>query len=514
MLLHTKTSDNAYGAINTHNECSKINNTSKSTSKLTSKNTSKIQTHIFSNGLRLIYEQPYSSLPITSINAFCDIGSANETDDTRGVAHFIEHMCFKGTRKIPHYSDIYTVYDDAGAYLNAMTNKRYTNFIVKTSAEFTHHCIDMLSDMMLNSTFDRNSYEKEHKIVIEEALQSEDDPVSEISDLSEMVLYAGTSYSYPIDIFAYHNAKKNKRVFSYKNVVEMYRLFYRPDNIVLSIVSSLPFPEIKKMVEASFFIHNPPKNALPKKEYSCSLVNKYAIKYDLPNIIDTTIAPTATIHHTSGITYAMKVKPNNETIHVNISFRVCNMFSADRHILDVLRSILSGTFGSILRNILREKNGLTYSSNTYTTYYERSGDFTIYAQVDRHKILYYKSGNKQKPGVLPIIIKLLNSLIKNGVSEQELAVAKRNIRGKMAIGLENSMSQSNYNGQKWLLYSNSEPIVPIDQIYDVYVKPVSITQINDAIKTYFHKETMFISMVGDKLPGLSDLEQVCEMLHL
>lgn len=446
---------------------------------------SNIQTHIFDNGLRLIYEKPHTSLPITSIHAYCNIGSANEIDGIRGAAHFIEHMCFKGTKKIPQPRNIYLAYDEAGAVLNAMTEKRYTVYLVKTAADFTHNCIDMLSDMMLNSVFHRENFVKEEKVVIEEVLRTADDAEDIVGNLSGSVIYSGSSYAFPVDTVEYH-----QRPFSYSKIVDIYRLFYRPENIILSIVSSLPFSQIIHMVNTSYFARKMAANMNN---------NPYNI-----------IVPAQPNNTNGGIIYRMKSKPNTQTIHLNISFRTCSIYSDDWHTLSVLRHILSGTFGSILSTLLRDKNGLTYTSNANSTYYEHTGDFTIYVQVDHHKIL--KNGKKQ--GVLPIIIQLLNQLVNHGISANELKIAKQNIRGKMTIGLENSMTQSRHNGLEWLLYSDVNKIVPVDKLYDVNVKPITVKNIHDVIRKYFHKTSMFVCMVGDHLPSQALVEHECEQfLH-
>ena len=455
---------------------------------------SNIKTHIFDNGLRLIYEHPHTSLPITSINTFCDIGSADEPENLRGAAHFIEHMCFKGTKKVPKASKIYLAYDDVGAILNAYTNKQFTQYVVKTAADYTHNCIDLMSDMILNSKFDRDQFVKEQKVVIEETLRSGDDAARDVADLTEAAIYKGSPYAFPIDHFDYHS----KQPYDYADVVKLYRQFYQPDRMVVSVVSTLSFEEIKRMVEKSYFIK----------------IKGTAGSLKIPPIQDN--QGSLNLNGTVGSLNLVE-KPNTKTIHLNVSFRTCNMYSDDRYVLDVLKHILSGTFGSLLSTLLREKNGLTYTSKAYTTYYEQSGDFTIYAQVDSRKILTSgppikhnkvmskrghsirknktQSRKKSLPGVLPLIMKLLTHLVKHGITEKELTVAKHNIHGKMAIGLEDSMSQSAHNGRHLLLYPD-EPVVPCDEYYDVHLKSITVKQVNDVIRKYFHNENMYVCMVG------------------
>jgi hypothetical protein len=451
------------------------------------KTDSKIKTHIFPNGFRLIYEYPNNGLGITSLHTYCDFGSAHEIDEVRGGAHFIEHMCFKGTKKIPAPSDIYIKYDDVGAYLNAYTNKRHTCYIVKANELYTHNCIDMLSDMMLNSTFNKKEYEKEEPVVVEESLRSGDDAEEDLVDLADAIIYAGSSYEFPIDTLAYHKNKK----FSYEKIVELYKLFYRPEKMILSVVSRIPFQKILDMVKTSFFVKTTAKYTLYKKPITENSYDKYKLYYS-----DIT---------QSDIIYKLKSKANTNTIHLNVSFRVCGTFDDDKYILQMLEHILSGTFGSRLTMLLREKNGLTYTSNASTTFYEHAGDLTIYAQMDHNKIIK----NGKTSGVLPLIIELLNDLLKNGVNEKELKTAKRNLNNKMFVELEDSDTQCEHNGEELLIHNDLKKIVSYGNVFDRFYSSITTKQINEIIKKFFKRDHMIITMVGDPLPTQGSLEKVC-----
>lgn len=94
-----------------------------------------ITTHSFQNGFKLVHEKINNNLS-SSINVFCDVGSIYEPESLKGASHFIEHMCFKGTKKVPKAKDIYLTYDKIGAYLNAYTEKRYTCYTVKCDSDY------------------------------------------------------------------------------------------------------------------------------------------------------------------------------------------------------------------------------------------------------------------------------------------------------------------------------------------------------------------------------------------
>ena len=460
-----------------------------------------IKTHTFPNGFRLIYEPPQTTLPITSIYTYCDIGSAYETDDCRGVSHFIEHMCFKGTKKIPSPQGIFSEYDNVGAFFNATTDKRYTVYTIKTRDEYSKHSIQILSDMLLNSIFNKKEFEKEERVVIEENIRANEEAAGILDDMTEEMMFKGSSYAFPVDSIDYH---KNIR-FSYEKVIEMYRGFYLPERMILSIVSNVPFNEIVKSLETSYFAKSFKYNN-KQKNHNKLLLQKHNIHYS--NITQ------------NNIQYNIQTKPGISTIHLNIAFRTCNQYSHDKYVLNTLKHILGGSLGSRLSVLLREKNGLTYTSDVYTDYNEYSGQFVIYAQVDQDKIIYNKPNDKtnkakdktNKPnGVLPLIIGLLNDLVKNGITESELTTTKKNIFGKMSIRLEDTSVQASNNGFEYLVNGgNADIITPYSQIYDRHLKDITKKQIDDIIIKYFKRSCMNVALIGGKNPSEDMIRTECE----
>jgi hypothetical protein len=442
---------------------------------------STIKTHEWKNGFRLIYEKPNNNAGVSSVYTICDVGSVHESDDIRGAAHFIEHMCFKGTKKVPKTEDVYIKYDDIGAYMNAFTDKRYTTYRLRVHDKYVHNCIDLMSDMLMNSIFNKAEFQKEEKVVIEESMRSKDDAHTILEDLKESVIYKGSSYEHSIDTLSYH-----KTSFDYKKVLDLYHAFYRPDRMILSVITNIPFNEVVKMVGRSLYA----KSENPKSD---SILQTNMIKY-------TDISQTEP-------TYTMEKHANVSTIHMNISFRACDYYSDDKYILDLLKHLLSGSFGSRLSMLLRDKNGLTYHSTVNTTYYEHAGDFSFYAQLTPSKIL--KNGTK--PGVLPLIIGLLNDLVKHGVSEKELNTAKRNINGKMLFVLEQSDSQSLHNGLNYLMRSDVSKVTPLNKVYKTHLNTVTLDKINATIRKYLTPSTMNVFIIGPTLPDLREVKRCCQL---
>lgn len=430
-----------------------------------------IKTYEFPNGFRCVYEKSKNKLPITSIYLFCDFGSVHENDDIRGLAHFIEHMCFKGTKKIPQSKKLFKEFDNLGIEYNASTFKRYTYYNLKTNDETIHKSLYLLSDIVLNSVFKKKDCDREIKVVIEENIKDQDDKEYTLYDNIDKMIYNGTPFENPIDSIEYH-----KKPLDYETIFKNYNLFYKQNNMVLSVVSNLSFTQIIKLIKKTFFILKTNGN----NEEIHNIKNKLFIPPVLQNDIHFTI----------------NREPDINVSYLAISFRICSQLSNEKYTLNLLKVILGGFFSSRLFQLLREDNGLTYSSTVDTEYYETAGDFTIKAITDPNKLI--KNGSKK--GVIPLLVEMLNDLIKNGITETELILAKNYYKRNMYINLNNGKIAV-YNGIQMLVFGQDKNIVPYEKYFDTYFKSITKEQMHDVIKKYFIKSNMNIGLIGNKLPS-------------
>jgi predicted Zn-dependent peptidase len=445
-----------------------------------------IQKHTFSNGFTLVYQKSTTTHPITYINAICDTGPIYEREHMRGVSHLIEHMCYKGTHKIPQSFDLLTIYDNYGAYINAVTTKRYTMYKVKCEDQYSKHSIHLLSDMMLNSVFNKKEFEKEHQVVIEESIKDEEDNEYRITAMNDALIYKNTPFEFQIDCVAYHKKGNLK----YQDVVKTYHDFYIPPNIILSVVSNLSFSFFVKLVKTTHFA----QKSTPQQLATLQSLKQYM--YGL--------------FHQSGIQYNITPNKKMDITHLTISFRVCSQYSVDdKYVLDVISNLLGGYFSSRLFTVLREENGLTYSSGASTTYTEFMGDLTIFAITDPNKLM--KNGVKK--GVLPIIIDTLNNIIDGGITSRELAIAKHNLHGKYTLHANNLDNVCIYNCEKALLFPH-EPsgIVPYDKLYDTYYKNINLDQVNTIIRKYFTHNNMNVCVLGEIKASPQAIQSACEKI--
>ena len=437
----------------------------------------------FPNGFRVVYEKSKNILPITSIFVFCDLGSAYEKDDMRGVSHFIEHMCFKGTKKLLQSKSIFKEFDKYGSVYNASTFKRYTYYNLKCNNENIEYFLDIVSDMLLNSTFIKKEFNKEIKVVKEENIKDADDLNYTLQDNTDKMIYCGSPFENAVDSIEYHT----KNPLNYEKVIETYRLFYQPNNMVLSIVSNVSFSTIKNYIKKTFFYK--------KKGENKELLQQTKLSIYIPPRIQ------------NNIQYLIKKVKNSHATYLSVSFRTCNQFSNDKYILNFIKNVLGGLLSSRMFQILREDNGLTYSSDIDTEYFEVMGQFCITTITDPQKLIR----NGKNMGVLPLIIKMLKDLFENGITENEITLVKQFIRGRMNINMEDNDVKSIYNGEQVLLYPN-EKFVSYENIFETYYKNITKLNLNEIIRKYFIKSNMVVCIIGENLPSENIIHRECEKL--
>ena len=440
------------------------------------------------NDLQIIYEKPKSSIPISSIQLFCNIGNIHAPKELKGITHFIEHMCFKGTKQHPDFNNVLKQYSEYGIEYNGYSFQRYTVYVIKCQNNYLSKCIKLLANEVLDSIFNLTEFKREEKVVIEENIISNDNPRDTLETITNKLLYENTPYEYPTDSITYHN-----KPYNYADVLNFYKEHYIPPNMVFSITTTVAFPTIVSMVKNSLF-----NKKISEKIKTTPTVHSLL----LPNLINT--HPLI-----NGIKYAIKHIAKLNTLYLQVSFQTCNQYNyKDKYRLNAISTILGGTGFNRLKTILRSNNGLVYGVYVSTNYTECGGDFIISSQFNTDSFI-----QKNKPSVLPLIIQELNHLIQSGITQSELNRVKNNIQGDIMLSLQNTDNQAHYNGA-CLLYQSPEEIVPYTDLYKTYYEPITRNELNACIRTYLSKMRMCVTVVGceKKIPPLSSIKKECEKL--
>lgn len=458
----------------------------------------RIQTHTCEhNGLRIVYEASPSRLPVSSVHIFVQVGSINEPVNMHGGAHFIEHMCFKGTPNVRTAAQIYQTYNNAGAYFNATTTKGYTYYSFKCHSRYLQSCIRMMSDMIMNSTFRRVEFDKERFVVEEEVLRDKDNMAVMLNNAIESEMYRGTSFERPVDTASFHANKHT--TLQRADLVAMYRTLYTTDRMVVSVVSDLPFAHVLRWVKGS---------ALGAATTVPFLLSRRRSQYrpimQPPEVLMATM-PDPRIH-------IIKYEGKSETTGINLVFRVGSCTSPHKWALLALSSILSGISGRLSMQ-LRERNGLTYSSNASLSTNEIGGTFTLSIEVDNRKVMHNNpvrnARHGPQKGALPVLVDMLCELYRHGVTDAEMTTMRQSVQGSLALKVEEGGdSLAFHNGVEYLMLPNESDIVSYRDLYKTYYERLRRTDITDVIHKYFVPENMMIGIIGVHPPSRSAVENV------
>lgn len=450
----------------------------------------KIDTMVYPNGFHLVHQPAIHNLPLCSIHLYCDVGSSFETNELRGIAHFLEHMLFQGTKdRTPHY--IFQEYDRIGTQFNAFTTKRFTCFYVKCHIEHAERVIQLFTDMMQNSSLKKSSIRKEEK-VIEQENRSRENNYSHIAKTNfERKVFKQSSFEQPIDNSHF---RKNVPKMSQNTLKKWYEWFYQPSNIVLSIVSNKPFHFWTQIMFAS---------KLTKPNFRSKSLQKPVSALSFPNVISHD--PYQEQKQTDII---IKQEPNTSNAHLIFGFRTVNQYSDKKYLFDLLAHILNGKSARLF-TILRQEQNLVYNIFCSSEEEEFTGYFCISTEFDP---IHTKK-------VILLLFELCKDLVKDGIQEEEFHIAKKRLQGAHQIQYEDINTFAKYNGYEHLLFvrdtENSrhyrkKNIVPYQEVLETYYEPITLEQINALIREYFRPHHMVISLVSPNPMTLAEMRSLCK----
>ncbi len=408
-----------------------------------------INTKIFKNGLKLVVEE-MKGFESVAFNMFVGTGSINETPDIFGISHFIEHMLFKGT-KTRNAFEISKTFDMLGANVNAYTNYEETDFYTKSASENLEKCVEIMSDMLFNSIFDKKEIEREKQVVIEEIKMYADDPESKAISLLNKNFYVGTPFERDIagTVSTVKNLTQNK-MFAYKN------RYYVPQNITLSFAGNIDFETAQKLVEKYF---------LPNFKFNGEKVDKIFKK-------------------TKAITYSKAYKDNSQS-QVLIAFP--GLYFDDKN-LDLGR-IFNVAFGSGMSSILfqsiREKLGLVYSISSSIFTNCAGGDITIELATSTKNV---------GTALLAVKNEILN-ILNNGITKEQFENARSNLMSSIRLSFENTSTVSLFNAKK---FAKLGKVISKEE-YINSVKNARYENLNNYLKNHFQTDNFSVSVVGSNM---------------
>lgn len=445
----------------------------------------KYNTYTLDNGLRIIH------LPSDSKVVYCgyqiNAGTRNEEPGEEGLAHFCEHVTFKGTerRKAWH---ILNCLESVGGDLNAYTNKEGTVYYSAILKEHIARAVDLLTDIVFHSVYPQAEIDKEVEVICDEIESYNDSPAELIYDEFENIIFKGSPLGHNI-----LGTAEQVRSFKTEDALRFTRKLYRPDNAIFFAYGDIDFKKLVKLIRKALADDDSGKVA----ENAANSVGKLA-EEKLPQISQITqiSGDENSITTEKSVSSVKSVGPENypsvgkeiagQTIvmqknthqaHVMIGTRAYDVSDSRRMPLYLLNNMLGGPGMNAKLNLaLREHNGLVYTVESTMVAYGDTGIWSIYFGCDEHDV----------KRCLRLVRKELDKFMQKPLSEAQLKAAKKQIKGQVGVACDNREIFALDFGKSFLHYGWEKNV---DRLYE-QVDEITAEQIQAVAQELFDKDRL------------------------
>ena len=445
----------------------------------------KYNTYTLDNGLRIIH------LPSDSKVVYCgyqiNAGTRNEEPGEEGLAHFCEHVTFKGTerRKAWH---ILNCLESVGGDLNAYTNKEGTVYYSTILKEHIARAVDLLTDIVFHSVYPQAEIDKEVEVICDEIESYNDSPAELIYDEFENIIFKGSPLGHNI-----LGTAEQVRSFKTEDALRFTRKLYRPDNAIFFAYGDIDFKKLVKLIRKALADDDSGKVA----ENAANSVGKLA-EEKLPQISQMTqiSGDENSITTEKSVSSVKSVGPENypsvgkeiagQTIvmqknthqaHVMIGTRAYDVNDSRRMPLYLLNNMLGGPGMNAKLNLaLREHNGLVYTVESTMVAYGDTGIWSIYFGCDEHDV----------KRCLRLVRKELDKFMQKPLSEAQLKAAKKQIKGQVGVACDNRENFALDFGKSFLHYGWEKNV---DRLYE-QVDEITAEQIQAVAQELFDKDRL------------------------
>lgn len=445
----------------------------------------KYNTYTLDNGLRIIH------LPSDSKVVYCgyqiNAGTRNEEPGEEGLAHFCEHVTFKGTerRKAWH---ILNCLESVGGDLNAYTNKEGTVYYSAILKEHIARAVDLLTDIVFHSVYPQAEIDKEVEVICDEIESYNDSPAELIYDEFENIIFKGSPLGHNI-----LGTAEQVRSFKTEDALRFTRKLYRPDNAIFFAYGDIDFKKLVKLIRKALADDDSGKVA----ENAANSVGKLA-EEKLPQISQITqiSGDENSITTEKSVSSVKSVGPENypsvgkeiagQTIvmqknthqaHVMIGTRAYDVNDSRRMPLYLLNNMLGGPGMNAKLNLaLREYNGLVYTVESTMVAYGDTGIWSIYFGCDEHDV----------KRCLRLVRKELDKFMQKPLSEAQLKATKKQIKGQVGVACDNRENFALDFGKSFLHYGWEKNV---DRLYE-QVDEITAEQIQAVAQELFDKDRL------------------------
>lgn len=416
-----------------------------------------------SNGLRVI-TAPMSAMESATVQILIGSGSRNEEVNKQGLAHFLEHMVFKGTKKYPTSAVISAAVDGIGGEINASTGKERTGYYIKAWERYLSLAFDILSQFISAPILKEREIEKEKGVIIEEIAMYEDLPMYKAPYLFEELLFDKTSLGWDTA-----GTPETVRSMEKEDFAGFIADHYQPKNMVLSVAGKFEREAVLELAE-KYFGKLKSGNQATRKPDSQVTRQSDNLKTRQPE-------------NPSRKPEIRMVNKKTEQAHIVLGVRGNRLGHPDRYKEAVLASILGGGMSSWLWNEIREKRGLAYYVRCDIDHYKDTGYVAARAGVKLDSV----------EEAIEVILAQFNKIATPGkVKDRELTKAKEYLKGRLALGLEDTHSVSEFFGDQELF---EEEVRTVEQVM-AGIDAVTLGDLHKLANDFFKASKLNLAVVG------------------
>ncbi|MCF7844330.1 MAG: insulinase family protein [Kiritimatiellales bacterium] len=409
------------------------------------------------SGLRVL-TAPCDGTASITVLVFAGAGSRYETEEERGISHFLEHMFFKGGKKYKNTKEVSVAIDGVGGDFNAFTGKEYAGYYVKVAAEHIDLGCDVLSDMLLNASFPQEDIERERGVIMEEERMYQDTPMYRAGWDFEALLFGDNPLGW--DTIGKENVIMSVQQADFQAHKD---LLYTTDNLVVAFAGKISEDGAMDLSEKYFSGINGSKG----REY------KPFESYGTDRVF-------------------LRTK-KTEQAHLVLGVPGIKSLDDDYFTQKLLAVILGGNMSSRMFLNIREAKGLCYYISTEDDSYMDAGSLSTRAGVDQSRL----------HDAIKLIKHEYMECASKGITDEELKRAKDFLKGKITLSLEDSEEQAHFYGKQELMY----PKVRTVEDYFSELDKVSKESVNALAKRLLTPEEMRLVVIGQE-EGKTKLEDM------
>lgn len=417
------------------------------------------QTYTLKNGLQVIFIDTKTFPTLTTL-LLVGAGSRYENKKNNGIAHFFEHMAFKGSKKYPNSFIISSTVEGFGGIFNAFTSKDHTGYWIKATNKHFETMIDVIADMIQNPLLLEEEINREKGVIIEEINMYEDIPQKKVGEIFETLLYKGSSLG--LDIAG---TKETVQSFNRLTFIDYINSLYHPNNAVLVVAGGLSVSS-KNLLSSPFVEY---LEVIQEKFSNWKSGNKSSFI----KITESQTKPQMFLKY-----------KKTEQAHFSLGFRAFSFKDNRKYAMNLLTTILGGGMSSRLFIQVRERRGLCYYISSGGEFYHDCGNFVTQAGVTNNL-------DKIKEAI-KTILEEHKKIIKGDIKKEELLKVKEMIKGRLMLSMEDSMNIASFFGTKKILQNKIE--TPEEIINKI--EKVTVEEITQLAKDIFKQERLNFAMIG------------------